>query len=212
MQEFFEQREIGVRRQRTILLLSDGQPTVPSKSRGQREALELAEELGTLGVPVHAFALGKEALEEPDFYRSLAERSGGRFVPVERPAEVVSQLAGLRLTGLEAVSIRNQSSGETARALRLFPDGSFDAYVPLVPGQNRIAITASVEGGRSLAAERTVHFERPQAPTAEDERAAEALRQEIETRGVELELLAEIRRRRERAPPTTRELEVEVER
>jgi hypothetical protein len=185
---------------------------VPSKLRGQRDAVELAEQLGGLGVAVHAFALGKEALEDPEFYRSLAERSGGRFVPVERPAEVVSHLADLRLTGLESVEIRNESNGEAGRALRLFPDGSFDAYVPLVPGDNHIAITASVEGGRSLAARRTVHFERPALPTAEDLQAAEELRREIESRGVELELLAEIRRRRERAPPTTRELEVEVER
>ncbi len=212
MEEFFEQRELGVRRQRTILLLSDGQPTVPSERRGQRDALALADQLGGLGVPVYAFALGEEALEEPDFYRGLAERSGGRFVAVRRPAEVVSHLADVRLAGLETVSIRNESSGEAARAVRVLPDGSFDGYVPLVKGENRIAITASVEGGRTLAAMRTVHFERPAEPTPEDRLAADELRRELETRGLELALLAEIKRRRERPPPTSRELEIEVER
>jgi hypothetical protein len=209
MEEFYQQREPEVLRQRVILLLSDGQPTVPSKFRGQRDALELADQLGALGVPVHAFALGKEALEEPDFYRSHAERSGGRFVPVERPAEVVSHLAEFRLSGLESVTIRNQSSGESARAVRVFPDGSFDGYVPLVEGENRIQITAAVEGGRSLAARRTVYYELPPQPTAEDQRATAELLKELETRAVEIDLLAEIRRRRQ---PTTRALEVEVER
>jgi tetratricopeptide (TPR) repeat protein len=212
MLELSEHAEPGVRRQRTIVLLSDGRPTIPSERRGQRDALEIADRLGELGVPVHAFALGKQALEEPDFYRSLAEGSGGRFVAVERPAEVVSHLADVRLTGLEQVAVRNETSGESARALRVFPDGSFDGYVPLVEGKNVIAIAASFEGGRSLAATRTVHFGRPAEPTDRDHREEERLRQELETRGVELELLAEIRRRRLHPGQTSRELEVEVAR
>jgi tetratricopeptide (TPR) repeat protein len=211
LQEFSEHREPGVRRQRTILLLSDGQPTAPSEHRGKRDALELADQLGELGVPVHAFALGKKALEDPEFYRNLAERSGGRFIAVERPAEVVSHLADVRLTGLEGVAIRNESSGEPARAVRVFPDGSFDGYVPLVEGRNVISIAAAIEGGRTLAATRTIHFELPAESTPEDRLAAAELRQELETRALELELLAEIKRGRMRPPPTSRELEIEVE-
>jgi Mg-chelatase subunit ChlD/tetratricopeptide (TPR) repeat protein len=212
VEEFIARAERGVRRQRTILLLSDGHPTIPTEREGQRDALRVADQLGEIGIPVHAFALGEKALEKPDFYRLLAERSEGRFVPVARPGEVVSHLADLHLTGLDAVAIRNETSGEGARALRLFPDGSFDGYVPLVEGPNTIAITAALEGGRGLDAKRTVHFERPAQPTPEDRRAEDELRRELETRGLELELLAEIRRSRQRPPDTSRELEIEVER
>ena len=201
-----------MRRQRTILLLSDGQPTVPSERRGKRDALELADQLGRLGIPVHAFALGKAALEDPEFYRSLAERSGGRFIPVERPAEIVGRLADVRFTGLEAVEIRNESSGEAGRAVRVFPDGSFDGYVALIEGGNRIGITASVEGGRTLSETRTVFFERPAEPAPEDRRAADELRKELETRGLELQLLAEIKRGRVHSASGLRQLEIGVER
>ena len=212
MEELFEHRELGSRRQRTILLLSDGQPTVPSEARGKRDAAELADELGRLGIPVHTFALGKTALEDPEFYRSLAERSGGSFVPVGRPAEIVGRLADVRFTGLQAVEIRNESSGEAGRAVRVFPDGSFDGYVALIEGGNRIGITASVEAGRTLTETRTVFFEHPAEPTPEDRRAADELRKELETRGLELELLAEIKRGRVHSASGLRQLEIGVER
>ncbi len=212
LQELFEHRELGSRRQRTILLLSDGQPTLPTEERGKLAAVAVADELGRIGIPVHAFALGKEALEDPEFYRSLAERSGGRFIPVERPAEIVGLLADVRFTGLEAVEIRNESSGEAGRAVRVFPDGSFDGYVALVEGGNRIAITGSLEGGRTLSEARTVFFERPAEPTPEDRRAADELRRELETRGLEIDLLAEIKSGRVHSAAGLRELEIGVDR
>jgi hypothetical protein len=48
------------------------------------------------------------------------------------------------------VSLRNATTGGQAEAVRAFPDGSFDGYVRLAPGQNRIEVVARMEDGREL--------------------------------------------------------------
>jgi hypothetical protein len=191
---FFQFREDDVRRQRTVLLLSDGHPTAPSEPEGKREALASAEKLGELGVPVHAFALGQSAKESSDFYRTLAESTGGWFTPLEDPADVVNELANIRFTGLKDVRIESSPSGQPGRALRVFPNGSFDGYVPLSEGKNLVTITGLMENGETLSATRTVFFERPKSPSPADELAEQALRASLQDRKVEIELLAEMRR------------------
>ena len=207
-QEFFENRDIGVRRQRSVVLLSDGQPTVPSVRQGKRDALEMAEELGDLGVPIHAYALGEEALEDPEFYAGLGERSGGTFVAVRNPADVVGELAAVRFTGLREVTLTSVTLERSGRAVRVFPDGSFDGFVPLVQGENVIEVRATVDGGRTLSEQRTVLFERPEEPQPEDRRRAERLRLDLQERAVEIRLLSEMRRRRS---AQTRKLEIEID-
>ena len=197
-----------MRRQRTVLLLSDGHPTAPSEPVGRAEALAAAEMLGELGVPVHAFALGHTAIENSDFYRTLAESSGGRFTPLENPADVVSELANVRFTGLKDIRIESSPSGQPGRAVRVFPNGSFDAYVPLAEGTNRVTITGLMENGEALSATRTVYFERPPHPSPADELAAQQLRESLQNRKVEIELLAEMRRA---GPSQMRRLTVETD-
>ncbi len=207
LEAFFEFREGDTRRQRTVLLLSDGQPTAPTEALGKLQALAAAENLGEVGIPVQAFALGRTAIEDPDFFRSLAERSGGKFIPVESPADVVSEFANIRFTGLEDVLIESSPIGQPGRAVRVFPNGSFDGYVPLAEGENRITITGVMQGGERVAATRTVHFERPKNPSPADELAAQELRETLQDRKVEIELLAEMRRA---GPPQMRHLTVEA--
>lgn len=207
LEAFFEYREDDMRRQRTVLLLSDGHPTHPSETLGKRDALNAADELGEIGVPVQAFALGRTALEDPEFYRELAERSGGKFIPVEDPANVVSEFANIRFTGLIDVTIQSAPSGKPGRAIRVFPNGSFDGYVPLIEGENQVTITGVMESGEKVSETRTVYYERPTNPGPEDEAAAARLRQHLQDRKVEIELLAEMRRA---GPPQVRRLTLEV--
>ena len=204
---FFEFREGEVRRQRTVLLLSDGQPTAPSEALGKLAALAAAEKMGDVGIPVQAFALGRTAIDDPEFYRGLAERSGGRFIPLENPADVVNEMANIRFTALEDVLIESSPIGQPGRAVRVFPNGSFDGYVPLAEGKNLITITGRLEGGETLTATRTVYFERPSNPSPADELAAKDLRESLQDRKVEIELLAEMRRA---GPPQMRRLTVEM--
>jgi hypothetical protein len=187
------EREPRKRRQRTLVLLSDGLPTAPSPPVARRQALEAADRLAELGIRVHAFALGREASEKTDAYREIAQRTGGSFVPVARPAEVVSFLREVSLTGLERVSLRNLTTGRSGRALRRFPDGSFDGFVALVAGENVIEVKAHVDGREPLVARRVVVH----APASEDDAAAAAEHAQIvellRARTVETELAAQAR-------------------
>jgi len=143
-------------RHRAVLLLSDGQPTVPSREKGEKEALEAADDLARYGVPVHTFALGPQALAKLEMYREIAARTGGRFVPVEHPADVVSLLRSVRLTGLDRVEIRNATTGAKASGFRMRPDGSFRADVPVAPGTNAIEVVAHVDGREPLRVRRQI--------------------------------------------------------
>jgi len=71
----------------------------------------------------------------------------------------------VRLTGLESLELRNLRSGEAGRAVRIFPDGSFDAYVALLPGANPVELVATVEGGRQVELRRTLSYRRPEHPS-----------------------------------------------
>jgi Flp pilus assembly protein TadD len=206
LEAFFDYREPDTRRQRTVLLLSDGRPTSPSKEIGKLLALAAADRMGEVGIPVQAYALGKTALEDPDFYRGLAERTGGKFIPLENPADVVAEFANLRFTGLRDVEIESSPIGQQGRAVRVFPNGSFDGYVPLAEGKNQITITGVMEDGQKVSATRTVYYERPKNPSPADELAAQQLRDTLQERKLEIELMAEMRRA---GPAQLRKLTVE---
>jgi Mg-chelatase subunit ChlD len=181
-------------RHRAILLLSDGRPTVPTREQGEQEALEAAAELARYGVPVHTFALGPQALAKLEMYREIAARTGGRFVPVEHPADVVSLLRSVRLTGLDRVEIRNLTTGGKASGFQLRPDGSFRAEVPVALGSNAIEIVAHVEGRDPLRVRRqiTVYEGAPSAepltpPAPESPQGTQRERELRERRTLEIE-------------------------
>jgi len=174
LDELIKARDPNVRRQRTIVLLSDGIPTVPSPRLGEKQALEIADRLAEYGIRVHSFALGKEALEGTDAFREIAERTGGKFVPVAQPSDVISFLRDVSLTGLDGVTVRNLTTQRSGRAVRTFPDGSFDAFVELEPGENRIEVGARVDGREPLVTTRSVTY--GPAPVGDPAAASELAR------------------------------------
>jgi len=174
-EELIENRPPGDRAQRSVLFLTDGQdPTAPNPFEARKAALEIATRLGEFGVRVHAFAVGERASDEGDTLREIADITGGEYFAVADLADI-SFLERARLTGLDAVSVRNKGSGEPARAVRSFPDGSFDALVPLAPGTNEIEIEARVAGRAPLLATRTIVYE----PASSDDAAREARAAEL---------------------------------
>jgi hypothetical protein len=199
----------GAAPRRTLILLSDGRDTVnpPPGARGQGWLADVAGRALAERVHILAVGLGPDELQNSELLRELARRTNGRFWTLEEPAALADYLPQLSLVGLDSVAIRNLTSGETGRAVRLFPDGSFDAYIRLSPGENRLRVTARMDDGREIHAERRVIYERPERPTAEDQARASALLESLRQRALETERAAAVRQR----GALDRDLEIEPE-
>jgi len=181
------------RRPASILLLSDGAPTLPVHGdRARLAALAAADRAFAEGIRVYSFALGNEseveagAADPLDVYAGIAARTGGRMERLARPADAIARLRQVDLADLAQLEMQNVSTGKPGRAVRTFPDGSFDGFVLLEEGVNRVRVDAIASDGRRATAERRVRYTPGQ-----------------ETAGVEA-LLGELRRR-------TRETELWVE-
>ena len=132
-----------------------GSPPPPRRSWANSKRSRPPRRWARSAFPCRPSPWAATAIENSDFYRSLAERSGGKFIPLENPADVVNELANIRFTGLEDVRIESSPIGQPGRAVRVFPNGSFDGYVPLAEGKNRITITG--RDGERRNAHRDAH-------------------------------------------------------
>jgi hypothetical protein len=193
-------------RDQSILLLSDGTPTLPPHGdRARQHALYAAGAAAAAGIRIFPFELAR-ADDGRGVLVELAERSGGRFERLERPGDAIARLRRTDLAGLEELRIANATTGRPARAVRTFPDGSFDAFVELAPGTNRIAIDVRTSNGATARAERVVV--RSAGASGAEERA---LLDELRRRTQEMEVWAQMERER-RAPRAELEIRVEPER
>ncbi len=127
----------------------------------------------------------------------MAKANGGELLIVEDPGGIIDFVPHMSLTKLSGVRIDNLSTSQSARAIRLFPDGTFDGYVPLSPGENLLRITVSGDAGGTRTIDRRVTFEKTRSDSAEgQERLAELLR-ELRIRTLETVLAEEARRKRD---------------
>ncbi|MDH3686041.1 MAG: VWA domain-containing protein [Myxococcales bacterium] len=198
---------------RAILFLSDGAPTgVAGRSKAEESALAAAREAADRGIRVFTYAIGPQAIQALDVYRGMAELSGGRFEKIERPADAVPALRSVDLTDVAELSVENLTTGGAARAVRLFPDGSFDGMVELSEGANRLRFTALAHNGSQDVAERRVLYAAPENLTAaerlEHDKRIGLMVEELKGRTQETEFMAEMAKRR---PPQRRELDVRVD-
>jgi uncharacterized protein YegL len=197
-------------RHRAIILLSDGMPTVPQPT-ASAEAFTLvgAKRAAKMGVRVYAFAVGPRAVENSDIFAEIARVTGGELVLVNQPVDVIDFVPHLSLTKLTHVSIDNLNSSQAARAVRLFPDGTFDAYAPLIEGENLLRITLHAEDGGERYVDRRVVFEKTAVVTDEDRARLRQLLKELRIRTLETELATRVRRKRD--AERARHLDIEVE-
>ena len=182
-------------RPKTIVLLSDLRPPAPLPAEvmlGQAglEVLRLAAE----GTRLQALALGPLGADAQAVWHQLAECAGGGVEALERPGDVVFALRSLDLVGLRQVLARNETTGGSARALRVFPTGEFDGFVDLAPGRNVVHVEATFDGGARAELRREIDFESASASPAELER----LRALVQRRSLEIELWDEMKRTRRR--------------
>ncbi len=197
------------RRERAIVLLSDGFATWPDPRQGRQHALDVAVELREYGVRVHAYLIGALAPLNDDTYAQIAHLTSGRFVPVPDPIDVIARLSNLRLTGLQDIAIRNLETGAESRALRIGADGTFDAWVELAPGINEIEVVAQVADRAPLREVRRVDYGVPEAVSDQDRREAEVFMGRLKDRGEALGAHAEVERRRH-LDPSDRRVEIEL--
>ncbi len=196
--------ESGTRRYQSVILLSDGSPTTcgapfPRRTCDRRHAeyfaVQEAKRAASAGVRIYGFALGPEAVTNRAVFEEVTASTGGDLVLVNRPGDVTDFVPHISLTKLARVRIDNLSSSEPARAVRLFPDGTFDGYAALVPGKNLLRITAYGDDGYESVVDREVFFSRVDATTAEARAAMQEMLQELQVRTVETELAEEARRK-----------------
>ena len=193
--------------ERSIFLFTDGFPTLPFLGwfAAERKNVELtvyyADTAGRLGIKVHAFAVGKHALSRPLATIDAARVSGGMFVPVADPAKLPAVVAAVAAIRVQRVSVRNATTEERARVVRLNEDGTFDALVALRPGANRLEVTATATDGGIAIRNLTVNYQRP---------AAKHLDVTVEE-AEQLEKLLEIQVEEDTSPQPNRELFIEIE-
>jgi hypothetical protein len=196
--------EAGVRR--SILLITDGFPNLPPpQQRAEDLVAEQAERLAAAGVRVHVLTIVATGVEPRPVLEQLARVTGGSFERIDDPAELPVRLANTSLSAIEAVEVSNATTGAAGLAVRVLPDGRFDAFVPLAPGENVIEVRAHGVAGASEPARRILRYEPPGDAAARSPEAEELL-ETLRLRRRELELLAELRERRARQ---RRELTIE---
>ncbi|MBW2241320.1 MAG: VWA domain-containing protein [Deltaproteobacteria bacterium] len=153
-------------RLRSIVFLSDGAPTRPLRgNRAERYALEAAVAAGRDDIRLFAFAIGPEAESGLEVLARMTGWTSGRLETVTRPGLIVNRLRQLDLVGLAHLEVSNLTTGEAARALRVFPDGSFDAFVELTTGTNELRFLARDRNGKEHEVLRRVEYRPGSAPS-----------------------------------------------
>ena len=186
-------------RQRAIVFLSDGAPSLPvfCGDHGRSEALLAARDAGLAGIRLFAFAFGEEGAAG---HRGARADGGvdGRPLAARRAARAAGDGAARAATWWTWRASRSTTTttGLPARAVRLFPDGSFDALLTLAEGENVLRVEAFASDGSGVYLERRV---RRLPGTAEADEAARGreLLAKLRQRTAEMEAWAEVERRRQ---------------
>ncbi len=178
--------ELGLTRQREILLLSDGVPTSPPVPPGaaQRISVHAARNAARAHARIYAYALGPTAAVARDRFDEIVRANGGELLVLDSPADIIEFVPYLSWTSIAKVRLENTTNGEVGRAMRLFPDGSFDGFAPLQRGRNELRLTATSQGGAEASATCWVSYDK----ALPDPEKLARFRKMLEVRAIETEL------------------------
>ncbi len=169
-------------RQRAVLLFTDGRPNFPVDEYLARiQALYAADDLVEADIDLYVFIFGNIGLDQARLVLELAGSGEGRLFRVMHPRRLLEDLPPVDLAP-RWLKIRNATTGAEGEAVRAFSDGRFDAFVPLVPGENRIRVLAVLGDGRLQRWEQDVHYQPPEVPGEEQRRAEERVLRELDAR------------------------------
>jgi hypothetical protein len=135
--------------QQRIVLVADGYPTSGKETplATEQRALNLARMLRKDRIRVDVYAVGPLAELRPRAATKVAEHSGGAFVPVSNPGDLLNVLPEIDLAEIDDLRIVNLGSGQPAVEQVKYPDGGFSGLVPLLEGENEIEVYARASNG-----------------------------------------------------------------
>jgi len=166
-----------------ILFLTDGTPSFPIgrddvEDAGDLEAAVNAARLArAAGIKINTYALGTNALGRPVAATEVARVTVGSFTPVLEPGAIVAALQSVSFANVEDVAVANLTLREDTPDVRLNPDGSFQAFVPVREGTNRLLVNAVASDGSVANVELAFQFRVAQQEGPMRERELEQLRQ-----------------------------------
>lgn len=138
---------------KVVLFLTDGFPSFPvgradvSDPGDLEAAVNAARVAQAAGIRINTFALGPDALTKPKAATEVARVTLGTFTPVLEPGAIVAALQSVSFANIEDVGIVNLTTRENAPDVRLNPDGTFVAFVPVQEGSNRVLVNALASDG-----------------------------------------------------------------
>lgn len=149
-----------------ILFLTDGKPSLPfglanvEDKEDMLAAIDAAQLAKVAGVTMNVYGLGPSAIDYPVAATEMAKTTGGLYTPVRRPGDIVALLSGVSFANVEDVVAVNLTLMEWAgpNDILVSPDGSFQGFVPVRAGLNRIRVSALASDGSRGAKEFDLNF------------------------------------------------------
>jgi hypothetical protein len=167
---------------KVMLFLTDGTPSFPIgldnvEDAGDLEAAVNAAKIAReAGIRINTYALGTNALGRPVAATEVARVTLGSFTPVAEPGAIVAALQSVNFANVEDVAVVNLTLKEDTPDVRLNPDGTFQAFVPVRAGTNRVLVNAVATDGSVANVELAFSFEVAQSEGAMRERELAELR------------------------------------
>jgi hypothetical protein len=147
---------------KVMLFLTDGQPRLPfDRDVADLAARHAADLAARAGVRINTFALGRNAVtgKESPTAKRLAKRTGGRYVALEDPADIVSILANTSFSFVDRVKLINRSTRDETGTIGTGIDGSFYGEIDLAEGPNQIELVAVLYDGSEATETLQIHYE-----------------------------------------------------
>jgi hypothetical protein len=196
---------------KVILFLTDGIPSFPvgqatvSDPGDLEAAVNAARVARAAGIRINTYALGTQALTRPVAATEIARVTLGTFTPVLEPGAIVATLQAVSFANIEDVGILNLTTREHAPDVRLNPDGSFVAFVPVREGANRVLVSALASDGGEANVELEFSFRVSESEGRMKERELANLRK------LNDELLRHLEAERVRREKSRQRMEREIE-
>jgi von Willebrand factor type A domain len=149
-----------------VLFLTDGVPSFPAgqatvEDPGDLEAAVAAARVAqSAGIRINTYAVGPDALAKPKAATEVARVTLGTYTPVVEPGAIAAALQATSFANVEDVGVVNLTTQESAPDVRLNPDGSFQAFVPVREGKNRVLVNVLASDGSEANLEIEFVFQR----------------------------------------------------